>query len=309
MPRAELIIPITVAVIAVVGSLIPVFINNPNIRDKPQVYVSTETKVVAGNFQTDMKIGNSGSAPATNISVALESTAKITNVTRLLGITEVFTNETKQLKLGNLESMAINSKILELFIPKLIPGEGSMVRLKLNFEFSAINPHFNVLTVYDQGSTSATGGIKTAIDFLSELFITYSSYYSFLLFVITFAYTGFVAYAWRKRHTQQTYLEKKRETQETISQMIDYLLAMQRELNLNIFTEHLFQSDVFQELPHEPSSKVKSVKDYIIISNLIEKLNERNEHINPTDTNLVKINWETLSLINLALDIDWDKYL
>jgi hypothetical protein len=64
----EVIIHVFVAVIGVIGTFIPVFLNNPNIRDKPDIYASITPETVNPIDTTVLVIGNRGSAPATNFS-------------------------------------------------------------------------------------------------------------------------------------------------------------------------------------------------------------------------------------------------
>ena len=75
--------------------------------------------------------------------------------------------------------------------------------------------------------------------------------------------------------------------------MTDYLVGYAERIEFAIYlvlNTDFSARHALQECTARAVVESNSVKDYIIISDLIRKIERKNEHINPTDTNRVNNN-------------------
>ena len=94
MARLEVIIPLMVAIIGVMGTIIPIYISNsifsdnryPNIQIYSALFNMTDKELKRGIFE----ITNNGNTPATNLSITLDATpSNILTITNYLSTVEV----------------------------------------------------------------------------------------------------------------------------------------------------------------------------------------------------------------------------
>ena len=238
---------------------------------------------------TIMRIGNSGSAPATNVSLTLLTNplVKITKLTMAISSSELFLKE-NHTKIKNQESTYVNNSVLELYMPKLAQGTGSLIPLELFFE-KPVPSIVQVSVVYNQGSIGVRKGGNIEEDLISY-WDTYETYFNILfalIFVVIFAYV--IYFVWIQKKTR------------FISRLINELLEVRRKLLSNSMTKE----SLTIHWPKVGLRKIGNVKDYIIVDDLFTKLTERNKNIN---TDVHEFNQECLDSVNKALDIKWDKY-
>ena len=112
--------------------------------NKPFINVDIET---LNNHTASAQISNTGSSPATNISLLIEAPKKIVNVIDLLntGVTKTSQN--------------FSQNILKMQIAKFVQGSGSRLKFEMLFDESRnniryANYNYSAFVIYDQGSNS-----------------------------------------------------------------------------------------------------------------------------------------------------------
>jgi len=285
MAKWELIIPVIVAIIAAIGSAFPVFVSNPNIHEKPDVYASVQQSQL--DYTALVRIGNSGSAPATNMTISLFSPQTISNVTAV-SATDVYLKENLE-QINNHEPKNVSAHRLDLLVPKLLQGKGSVIQLRLLMEKPA--EIIRVQVLYDQGSVESGGGY-TPSDHLAQFYEDWIGYYSYLILLVFVALIGFFIY-----------YSKKRKRAKFISLLVDELLDARTKL-MDIANSDLLS---VKWLGHKNVRKIISdVRHFVMLDDLYKKLIQRNDNLK-TDK-IRGLNQECFFLINKVLDIEWEKY-
>jgi hypothetical protein len=154
------LVPIVVAVIGVVGTFVPIYINNPTSTAEISTRVSLRPTLEHNVLSYLIDIRNQGNAPATNLSIfvricslpppfdIIPCEAKIYNITNGYSTTELLLPQSNK-TLEPLETEPVNQPLVKVRTSELAQGPGSQVRL---FGFTNIPPGGFVVTVIsDQG--------------------------------------------------------------------------------------------------------------------------------------------------------------
>ena len=160
MAGSSVLVPIIVAVIGVVGAVIPaIYVNSFQSQADPEVTISASSfslKFAPNVRQFLIDIANAGNAPATNLSLLLRpagANPEIFSITNFFSTTDLILPKYNNTILEPGSSKIINDPFLEIEIPKLVHGEGSAVRLSTSVNNSGYLD-FLVYAVYDQDSDS-----------------------------------------------------------------------------------------------------------------------------------------------------------
>lgn len=314
-------VPILVAVIGVIGAIIPPYINSvisqdynqPNIRILPgesdQIVLPNTTFSVPTNLtQYAFSIVNSGNVPATNLSVILDvSPMDIVNITNKLSTTDIILPAYNNRILQSGNNQTVNGPLLEIQIAKLIHGVGSI--LELDTFINRSNEEGNgveVFAVYDQGSDHLVGILPNTptlfVDRIYEYWI--ESYY--LVFYGTLAIAVFA------------YIMKRKRMKRFPREIAKKIMEMRRVLRNDHTSKDIFPEnwDQYSDKMHKT---IDSMSDYLLFDDFFSELKKRNLYLsNKIDTkqsNLSKTN--TISKLNETLlaaaenvlnKVDWNKY-
>ena len=160
MAGSSVLVPIIVAVIGVVGAVVPaIYVNSLQSQPDPEVTISASSyslKFIPNVRQFLIDISNAGNAPATNLSLLLKpagANPEIFSITNFFSTTDLILPKYNNTILEPGSSKSIKDSFLEIGVPKLVHGEGSVVRLSASVNNSGYLD-FLVYAVYDQGSDS-----------------------------------------------------------------------------------------------------------------------------------------------------------
>jgi hypothetical protein len=166
------IVPIVVAVITVTLSPFLTFAISNLTSHNPFVQYGIYPNLFDDGRKAQILLENSGSAPATNLSLTITAPKNITKITNnfsaaysisvqqlpnrnnSLGIPEPIDTP---VRLGIPENITSPTSTLQIKIPKLVQGEGSVIRLQiLNNGSSSAKYAYAGAVIYDQGSSLAS---------------------------------------------------------------------------------------------------------------------------------------------------------
>jgi hypothetical protein len=113
------------------------------IYSKPDVQI----KIIANDIDKRMsliKVTNNGRMPATNLTLKVISPASIINYTTFSSNLRTITNK-------------LNSNLLEIYTPKFVEGEGSLIKVVMLINATPITNYLDYIAyaTYDQGSVIA----------------------------------------------------------------------------------------------------------------------------------------------------------
>ena len=311
---------IAVAVIGVLGTIIPPYLSvisqdyrQPNIRiidATDRSAIQNRTSPFPTNLtQYDFRIANTGSAPATNLSVILNvSPMDIVNISNKLSTTGIVLPEFNNRVFHSGDNQTVNSSLLELHIPKLIHGRGSTVALNTFINHSDEgNNDIEAFAVYDQGSTvdllSSTAEPISFEGQFSNLLEVYGPYY----YLILYGSIGWFS---------ASYILRRRKLKRFPLKIAKEIIAIRRELR-NDHSSRYTYPEIWNQVPYKMRKSIDSVNDYLLIDDFNSELKKRNSYLRdinkgetlPKDYTLLKLN-ETLLLAaeNVLDKIDWNKY-
>lgn len=310
---------VTPIVVAIIGIVLPVlsavFINQ--IYSKPTINIDLGMKLENG--KQIINITNSGTIPATNLSLIITANNHIiNNITSLLSTTSIFLvspGPPSLLETNNLTK--INDTSLELGVKKFTNGAGSIIKLAIGSKDTVFKDYV-VYAAYDQGS-SKSGKQGTDI----------SSNPAFIFFLAVEASAGFYMFTrWAKRDTRRRILQK------IIKEIMQVRKLLRREPLIRDIT--LVERSKFErlssywELPDRTWKKYfeydsedknetymrkifREVNDYRRIDDFYSKLADRYLEMKPNpaidDFRLAELNRQCLKLAENALEkVDWNKY-
>lgn len=281
-----------------------------------------------GSITPKILVTNDGSQPAHNLSLFLRtSNNKIINITNDFSTTDVILMKPKSVTLERGITQNVNDSSLEIFIPRLSSGLGSIVEMKTSLNNS--DGDYLLQGVYDQGSATATNApnILRNISMYSfiflPLFVTYSA-----VAIVSF----FLAFWIRKRRRVQlikvlvfNIIKWHREIEDdpvTNQEINLYQTKLDKKIekaNLTFAQKYPWERELWNRRHADILNIIKNPKDYVIIDDLYSKLNKRNEKIktlepkkNPSPEiyqyEVEKINDECLRQLNEAMNIEWENY-
>jgi hypothetical protein len=334
------VIPIIVALVPLTGVFGPILISNYiQSLNKPSVDIVIKRNN-ADNTKTIIELSNDGLVSATNLSLAVESPEIITSVTKKSGAADVILPQlpknNQKLKLGMPEYLTGPPvSFLELEIPRLAHGPGSLIELEILNNKSTSYPYTSVAT-FDQGSSE--GSYLPASERLGEMFsFTGGSYFSSLLFIYYIIFGTILFYYMFRRSRKRV---NKERFKDFISLIRDQIMTVHSTIKMDPMTQHDFDDFIQtwrqKSVPIATISKktlydfiqvrrqknyshiIKKIidymdmKDYIIIENLYAKLLKRisyiKKHSDPKD--IKRYNNDSLKLVEKTLkNINWKKYL
>lgn len=301
------LIPIIVAVIGIIGTIIPALIENKLLQSEkePLIMINNDKNFSENSVMIDLH--NTGKIPATNISLFIETFPfTILNLTNVFSTSNIFVGLNQ---LENNDIILVNKSYIQLQIPKLIQGPGSIISLKIftnqNIEYSNLAMMLRI--IYDQGSSSMGLGLlpvsqqKTYPELLSKFVQEFSAIYSiFYIFLI-----GFLVYYFGIK-LKKRYLKK----------IIEGTIEIRRILNLDIHS-----SLIFKKFPKRNNKFMKTVdiKDYILLDDFFTILEQHNILLQSARTpnkseignyELIKLNNKLLKIANKILnEINWKQYI
>ncbi len=303
-------VPIIVAIIGISGVIVP-SLSTPlinQIYNKPNLKIDiiSESK---NKTATTVNLTNTGTMPATNLSLILTANNKIINdITNLLStvnVTLAIPGSHSLLKINGPMAHP-KSSFVELHVKKFVNGDGSIIKLAVGAK-DAIDKNYTAYATYDQGSTKRTGAESWWSDLSAFANPISSLIYLIVAEVIVVAYVGIRLHKRRKRRFFVGI------TQE----MMDVRKALRETLSNKTFKSHgsrlLLPTDTYALLPIDKRRVVSDINDYMHIDDFYSKLAERNSYINNNqaidELALVKLNKKCLELVEDALEkIDWSKY-
>jgi hypothetical protein len=125
-PIKEGVIPILVAFIGIIGTFTPVLLSSlsSSPSNNPKVDIQIDDTGDETSFRVpqaiEVTLTNNGFAPATNITLIVDAPGKIANSSDyILNTTQVY-------------PVKIEDRRLEAHIPKLVHGDGSIVKLNVS---------------------------------------------------------------------------------------------------------------------------------------------------------------------------------
>jgi hypothetical protein len=187
------VVPIVVAVLALVGTLIVALVNNYiQSLNKPKIDVIIEPN----GRKALINLTNEGLAPATNLSLIIKAFKDYNQVTKKFGAADVIvvqlTKIDQILGLTVPQNVSTPGSYLELRIPKLPHGEGSLTQIEITNGTSNATYHgFGAAATFDQGSSMGRRPL-TRGEMLDRTFGFFGGYY-FFIFYYTFA-LGYTSY-------------------------------------------------------------------------------------------------------------------
>lgn len=318
MVNSSIIIPMFVALIGIIGTITPVLMNKYyESANKPFINVDIET---LNNHTASAQISNTGSSPATNISLLIEAPKKIVNVIDLLntGVTKTSQN--------------FSQNILKMQIAKFIQGSGSRLKFEMLFDESRnniryANYNYSAFVIYDQGSNSVRIPLTT-LDMLNEIYGSFNGFPGIAYLYLVLIPISILLIK-RKRKKQK----RKRFVDEMMNNLLKVRSTIKSEPMYRSILEDINTKDIsvdtglslriywsiFEGIKNKNTSvdtNLRSVfdpQDYIIINDFNIVLKLRNEYISNNsiidENRLQKLNDDCLHYAEKALkDIDWKKY-
>ena len=156
MPNSSTVIPVVVAFIALIGTILPVAISQQNnSKQEPRININV-IPIENDTRKTIIKLTNYGDKPATNFTMTMDAASKrIMNITERIATSDVFLPQFNNTLLQMGIPYTINRSLLELEIPKLTQGSVSIVELQIVSNVSNILP--SNMSRYDFFSTDLMG--------------------------------------------------------------------------------------------------------------------------------------------------------
>jgi hypothetical protein len=147
----------------------------------PSVYIEVKD---SGGTTPRILVTNDGSQPAHNLSLFLRTSNKIINITNDFSTTEVILMKPISMSLERGITQHIDDYSLEIFIPRLSSGLGSIVEMETSLE--SPDGDYLLQGVFDEGSATATNApnIVRNISMYSFIFLPLFVAYSVVAIVI-----------------------------------------------------------------------------------------------------------------------------
>jgi hypothetical protein len=317
--------PIVVAIIGISGVVLPIFstVYVNQFYNKPSINIDIGMRPEKG--KQIINITNSGTVPATNLSLVITANNHIINdVTNLLSTTNVFLMNPRPSSLLEINHLKpVKSLVLGLHIEKFANGDGSIIKLAIGATNTTPNDYV-VYATHDQGST-----LMPPLPFFNTKNVSTAG--AFFFIVAEFIVVIYIPLAVKRRN-------RKRVVQQITKEMIE----VRKSLRHNPLDPNTFESqDTFKSrwrwLPRpmprpitdsgvdtiwkvrysrtgDSHKIIKETNDYIRVDDFYSKLVERDSYIKNNnqvidDFTLAELNMQCLQLAEDALTkIDWSKY-
>ena len=322
MAASSALVPIIVAVIGVVGAVVPaVYVNSQRTQSEPDVAISGQGTTLSPEMPNktmffiyiDNELGN---AAATNLTLILEPELEGTfaYIENDFSTTDVVLPQDNNTVLESGSRLEINQSFpLKIYIPVLVHGIGSSIRLvtQITCNFGCIG--LIVHSIYDQGSDkleilNGTGiGGGSLVTTKPELsFTPYYYYYYYIIFYGSLAGTV-VTYIWYRR--------KMRRFPREIAKKV---MEIRRVLRSDHHSRTIFP-EIWDRVSERKRRTIDSINDYLLIDDFNSELRKRNSYLS-SDTDrkesdlsrtntLAKLNEAILAAAENVLNkVDWNKY-
>jgi hypothetical protein len=326
-------VPIIVAVIGVVGAVVPaIYVNSLQSQPDPEVTISASSfslKFAPNVRQFLIDIANAGNAPATNLSLLFKpvgANPEIFSITNFFSTTDLILPKYNNTILEPGSSKTVKDSFLNIEIPKLVHGEGSVVRLSTSVNNSKYLD-FLVYAVYDQGSDSiflkngsfsamstepSFNFTKVTEEYSQQLQNVTGTFFSpglAIFYVFFFGILGSIVYLYiRRRKALRRFLTK------VLTNIVKIRVTLRDEpKNKDIFSE------VWFEMPEKMRQDNHHIGDYLLINDFYSILKRRNRQLSKGIDNeesdhervitLSKLNEALLEAAENVLNkVDWNKY-
>lgn len=335
MSVSSAFIPIIVAVIGIVGTLAPVYINS-SVSTNPKIIIQSEN---IDDKTKSTRILNIGNAPATNVSVFISSCGfefqrfemavpcqlEIHNITNGYSTADVILPQFNNANLEPGVSKTVNRSLVEIQVAKLVQGFGSNILFTVSFNNSYIemsrigfNRNYVVTAVYDQGSESTTfegtsvEQLSTFSDYMYPLISWFQDYVAPLIsfYVIFYAIFFFLLYR---------YIKRRKALKKFITGLVDNIMEVRGVLRNNRTNMDILSEPWFKKPADMKRRAIKKLTDYLIIDDFYSELRKRNLYLSKNKDNEESgiSKRDTISKLNVALltsaentlnKVDWDKY-
>jgi hypothetical protein len=322
---SSVVVPIIVAIIGIVGTIAPIYINNKGpttpqleIVSTPLTYLDAASINPSGNY--GIFIRNFGNAPATNLSLFLNACgffgirscpSEIHNITSGYSTVNMIVPQFNNASLERGVPLTVNGSLVKIQIARLVQGAGSVINL-----MSSVNDSrypLTVYAVYDQGSTTGSTFKRTFIDSLYPLIDWYSVYVGPLFLFYIIFYAIFFALLYR-------YIRRRKASKKFITGLTDNIMEVRRTLR-DDHTNRVKLPDAWSESNMSVSRRhraIKEVTDYLLLDDFYSTLGRRNNYLKDLDkersdlaraNTLSKHNEAVLAAAENALNkVDWNKY-
>lgn len=312
MSKLSLLTPIIVALIGIIGTLMPSFINNLSSQkdNTPNIEIDVDNI----GYEKKIDVSNIGNGPATNMALFIDASPQtISTLTNIISTSDILFNN-KSIETG--KPIEINNTNVKLRTSNFIHGKGSIISLAVSLEKNGfqtyISPNIIVRSIYDQGSSS---NIFQDITVQSPPWV----FYYILIYLPVIGYMFYYVAITRKKG----YFKK----------IIESLLAIRHTLKSDFQTEKIFE-DVWNTkgitLVDKYYAKIKggwnlerfrksmNIRDYILLDDFFTLLGKRNFLLQSNltdiskreDITLKEINEQILDSINkILIKIQWKKYV
>ena len=169
----DILIPVIVAIIAFLGTSLTFIVSA---LLKPDISIDV---IIDKDNQRNVMVNltNRGYAPATHLKFTMEFPHAID-----INTVNIFSTENY--------NKTINSSILFINIPRIVPGQGSLVRINASTipDFPvAANDKYRVYTTYDQGSSAAVANVNaqpvSSLDLIAQ--ILNNSLFTYTAIIVT----------------------------------------------------------------------------------------------------------------------------
>ena len=304
------VIPIVVAVLALLGTLAVALVNNyVQTMNKPKVNVIIEPN----GTKAFIHLFNEGLAPATNLSLIIEAFKDFTLVTKIFGAADVIAPQLPKidqtLSLVMPRNVTTPRSYLELRIPKLPQGEGSSTEIEIaNGTLNNTHSDYKSVAIFDQGSSIGRPPPSHS-ELLDRQFGFFGGYYYFIYYYLLAAsYALYFLFLWLRRWKNKVQFRK----------FISYIRHLLLDIHSDFEENQNKQENIHRFIETWKNKSIGrytikivnflDMKDYFIIENLYRKLLKNQAYIE-SHPNQVVYN-DFLKLIEDALKfINWKKYL
>jgi hypothetical protein len=286
----------------------------PDLIFNPIVYVQV---FYNGTRTPELLITNDGSRPANNVHayILAEPRNKIVNITNTFSTAPVNLVRNTTEFLGKDKNVTVNSDTVEILIPTLIQGPGSLAYIRTSFDSEN---GVKVYTSYDEGS--AIGSTQPSIiRSITSGFFAPTASASTLLLVIIIELVSLIpitilVFKLRRRMKRSIIKTLLSNIQENRRKIVKDNSTSEEFINLyrkqkDVLLKKEEREEKWNSRHLELSKLMKNPKDYTIIDDLYTKISERNEKIKTLpEYDKKEVNSECFNLMEKALDIEWNNY-
>lgn len=326
MPISSTFVPVIVAVIGIVGTLAPVYINNSISTDPKIVIQSTPGRSFMDNNTMSTAIINVGNAPATNLSLFLSSCGfdsvrpceyMIHNITNGYSTADIVIPQFNNTSLEPGVPLTINRSLVEVQVAKLVQGSGSIINLMSSINNSYGLPVFEIYAVYDQGSIQQSYRRPlTFVESLPDYVVFMRNYYNEIIAPLFSFYVIFYAVFFVLLYR---YIKRRKALKKLITGLTDNIMEVRGVLRNDLTNKDIIPETWFKKPNDMRRRAIKKLTDYLLIDDFYSELRKRNLYLSKNKDKeesglsrgyaISKLNEALLTSAENALNrVDWDNY-